>query len=234
MFGIRATQAGVAYFAQVLLARWMGVDEYGRYAFAWTWALWWLLFLSDWVAVPDDLGSQDADLGSVNPLVVVFVALSPFGPTIAAFVMTAIHRGRAGVRALWKRFWNLDINWRWLVVIFAFWPGLRLITNLVGQATTGESAPLLTHPDEVWVFIPVLIVSTFINGGMSEEFGWRGYALPRLQARYSAVTASIILGIIEGIWHYPLIIIGTWWQDSIVLLLYWFILTAILLSLIHI
>ena len=63
---------------------------------------------------------------------------------------------------------------------------------------------------------------------MSEEFGWRGYALPRLQARYSAVTASIILGIIEGIWHYPLIIIGTWWQDSIVLLLYWFILTAIL------
>ncbi len=197
-------------------------------AFGWTWFWWWLLFLSDWIAVPEGLGSQEADFTGANPLIIVLVALSPFGPTIGGFVMTAINEGRAGVKALWKRFWNLSINWKWLLVILLFWPGLRLLTNLVGQVTSGESFPLLVHPDEVWVFIPALIIGTLVNGGMSEEFGWRGYALPRLQARFSALTSSVILGVVEGFWHYPLIIIGSWWQDSVILLLYWFVLTDIL------
>jgi membrane protease YdiL (CAAX protease family) len=197
-------------------------------AFGWTWFWWWLLFLSDWTAVPEGIGSQEAEFAGANPFVILLVALSPFGPTIAGFVMTAINEGRAGVKSLWKRFWNLDINWKWLLVILLLWPGLRLITNLVGQLTSGEGLPLLAHPDEIWVFIPVLVVGTFINGGMSEEFGWRGYALPRLQARFSALTSSVILGVIEGAWHYPLIIIGSWWQDSVILLLYWFVLTDIL------
>lgn len=196
-------------------------------AFGWTWFWWWLLFLSGWIAVPEGVGSQEADFAGANPLIILLVALSPFGPTIAGFVMTAVHEGRAGVKALWKRFWNLNISWKWLLVILLWWPGLRLITNLVGQLTTGESFPLLANPDQVWVFIPALIIGTLVNGGMSEEFGWRGYALPRFQARFNALTSSVILGIIEGIWHYPLIIIGSWWQDSVILLLYWFVLTDV-------
>ena len=44
-----------------------------------------------------------------------------------------------------------------------------LLSNLVGQIVTGNLTPLLLHPDQIWVFIPPLIISTFINGGMSEE-----------------------------------------------------------------
>ena len=197
-------------------------------AFGWTWIWWYVLFISGWVTVPEGLGSQAADLGAAGPLIILLVALSPFGPTIGGFVLTAINEGKSGVKALWKKFWNLRINWKWLVVIFLFWPFLRLLTNLVGQVVTGETYPLLANPDQVWVFIPVLIVSTFINGGMSEEFGWRGYALPRLQVKFNALTASVILGVIEGLWHYPLIIIGTWWQDSVLELIFWFVLTVIL------
>ena len=60
---------------------------------------------------------------------------------------------------------------------------------------------------------------------MSEEFGWRGDALARLQARFSALTSSVVLGLVDGLWHYPLIIIGSWWQDSVLLLLQWFVIT---------
>ncbi|MEN8172890.1 MAG: type II CAAX endopeptidase family protein [Chloroflexota bacterium] len=198
-------------------------------AFGWTWFWWWVLFLSGWVTVPDSIGSRETELGGgAGPMIILLVALSPFGPTIASFVLTAIHEGKTGVKALWKRFWNLNINWKWLLVILFLWPSLRLITNLIGQVISGETYPLLANPDQFWIFIPGLIISTFINGGMSEEFGWRGYALPRLQAKFNALTASLILGVIEGLWHYPLIIIGTWWQDSLIELIYWFVITVIL------
>ena len=197
-------------------------------AFGWTWLWWWVLFLSGWVTVPEEIGSRAADVsGDISALIILLVALSPFGPTIGGFVLTGLNEGKAGVKALWKRFWNLKINWMWLLVIILWWPLLRLLTNLVGQLVEGESYPLLVYPDQVWIFIPSLIVSTFINGGMSEEFGWRGYALPRLQAKFNALTSSTLLGIIEGLWHYPLIIIGSWWQDNVFELILWFVITDI-------
>ncbi|MEM2109411.1 MAG: CPBP family intramembrane glutamic endopeptidase [Candidatus Odinarchaeota archaeon] len=39
---------------------------------------------------------------------------------------------------------------------------------------------------------------------LQEEFGWRGYALPRFQAKYSALISSVVLGIIWAVWHFPL------------------------------
>jgi membrane protease YdiL (CAAX protease family) len=48
--------------------------------------------------------------------------------------------------------------------------------------------------------IPAL-VTPFIMSGMAEEFGWRGYVLPRFQARWNALTSSIILGVIWACWH---------------------------------
>ena len=43
-------------------------------------------------------------------------------------------------------------------------------------------------------------------GAFGEEFGWRGFALDRLQARWNALVSSMILGVIWGVWHAPLIL----------------------------
>ncbi|MBE2240931.1 MAG: CPBP family intramembrane metalloprotease [Caldilineaceae bacterium] len=50
---------------------------------------------------------------------------------------------------------------------------------------------------------------------MTEETAWRGFALPRLQSRYSALNASLILGILWGIWHLPLWFIPDSFQSTL-------------------
>jgi len=46
-----------------------------------------------------------------------------------------------------------------------------------------------------------------------EELGWRGYALPRLLARYRPVYASLILGAMHALWHWPLILAPHSWMS---------------------
>jgi hypothetical protein len=53
-----------------------------------------------------------------------------------------------------------------------------------------------------------LLFMIFPGTAMGEELGWRGFALPRLQAGRSALTASLILGALWGGWHFPLYVTG--------------------------
>ncbi|HEC23758.1 MAG TPA: CPBP family intramembrane metalloprotease [Chloroflexi bacterium] len=54
-----------------------------------------------------------------------------------------------------------------------------------------------------WAGLPFLFLSMFLSY-VWEEIGWRGFALPRLQQRYSALVASLIMGALAFLWHLPL------------------------------
>ncbi|MFO7794919.1 MAG: CPBP family intramembrane glutamic endopeptidase [Promethearchaeati archaeon] len=73
-----------------------------------------------------------------------------------------------------------------------------LIYILIGGESPGID-PSLT--------LPLLVFNLFytlFSGPLSEELGWRGFALPRLQSRFTALLSSIILGFIWASWHLPL------------------------------
>lgn len=131
----------------------------------------------------------------------IILTLSAWGPMIAAFVVTAFTEGKSGVGALWRRFWNRNMTTRWLLVTMLTLPVVQLAANLVTRLMDGQSHPIFFSYDPAWTIITMFIIA-FVFNGMLEEFGWRGYVLPRFQARWNALTSSLILGVLWAAWHF--------------------------------
>jgi membrane protease YdiL (CAAX protease family) len=125
----------------------------------------------------------------------IFGFLALFGPTAAATIVTACTDGRAGVGNLFRSLAIWRVGLRWYVVAL----GLPALLSL---AAAGLSlvfgAPADIHVSELSPLTAILFILV-----IGEELGWRGYALPRLQARYGGLGASLILGILWAAWHLP-------------------------------
>jgi membrane protease YdiL (CAAX protease family) len=153
------------------------------------------------------LGIFDPDMPTsiTDPIILFFILIvlpGAFGPSLAAFIMTRLSEGKPGVKALWKRFWNRNLSLKWVMVTLLSYDALRLVANLVARTIDGQPYPMVDTSTPIWMTIP-LFIQAFILSGMGEEFGWRGYALPRFQARWNALTSSIILGLVWASWHIP-------------------------------
>jgi membrane protease YdiL (CAAX protease family) len=158
----------------------------------------WLTWLP-YVLSEDGLGVLALHLPSL------YVAIGAFtGPFLAGFLMTAVVSGRQGTHALLKRFvlWRVGIGWH-LFAIF----GIPAIALLGALTLPGALAALTQHAlvSSLLVYLPALIV-TFIIAAGGEEPGWRGFALPRLQERYGPLIGTLILGVLWGGWHFPLVL----------------------------
>lgn len=129
--------------------------------------------------------------------------VAPFGPFVGAFILTYLKTGVAGTRDLLKKGFDPRIGKVWYLPILLLWPSIAGL-SLLGASWSGAHIPELAVLSQpllaVWNFIYIL----FLGGPLQEEFGWRGYALPRLQANRSALSSSVILGLLWAVWHLPL------------------------------
>ena len=137
--------------------------------------------------------------------------LQPLSPDIAAFVVAAAAFGMIGVRRLVRgyRLWGGGVGWRrglWA------WALMVLIFLAMSLVTAGLNYLFAPPGSFEWVSTPVLslafplalLASVFLDvGGVTEETGWRGFALPLLQERTTPLAASLIVGALWGIWHFP-------------------------------
>lgn len=135
---------------------------------------------------------------------VVYQAISIWSPTISAVILSGLLGGMPAVGKLLRGFTIWRVNYRWyLAALFLFIGPLifALFYIMLGFEYVGID-PSLTALTAV-----LALMSTLYLGPLSEEAGWRGFALPRLQERFSALTSSVILGIIWGCWHLPLYLV---------------------------
>jgi membrane protease YdiL (CAAX protease family) len=128
--------------------------------------------------------------------------LGVFGPFAAAALVT---RATGGSVRVWLR---TSFRWRqpkrWYAAVIAF-PVLLAAVASAEFALLGERLDFGLVGERAAAFLPLLIYCLLLNGG-PEEFGWRGFALPRLQERFSPVRATFALGIPWGLWHLPLLL----------------------------
>jgi membrane protease YdiL (CAAX protease family) len=128
--------------------------------------------------------------------------IGQFGPVLAAFIITAIVYGRVGVRDLWGRVLNWRVAPRWYLTVLLL-PLIVLAAALgagflSGGFALGPFSTLLPWAS----FVPFLLYMIVFTG-FAEEPGWRGFALPHLQAKYSAARSTWIVGVLWGLWHLP-------------------------------
>ena len=161
-----------------------------------------------------------------NPYYFTLWMIAVYGPPISAFSIIFISYGKNGLKIYLKRL----LNWRFGVigiVLLISIPIIGTCANFIYIAMGGQPKEL----SEPWYILLLLSVFMLIyDPGPMEELGWRGFALPKLQQKYSALWSSIILGFIWAVWHIPAFYIAALPQSSFSLPL--FIISTIALAII--
>lgn len=130
----------------------------------------------------------------------IFYILGGVGPLLAAYLVLRALRGGDALNELFSPLFRWRVGGIWYVVAFVGYPAIWLATlGLSGSAgeELGKIGPLSR-------LIPAFLV--YVVAAIPEEVAWRGFALPRLQARHNALMASLIVGALWAIWHLPLLL----------------------------
>ena len=156
-------------------------------AFSWSWASWWLAPV----------------VQAEYP--VAFTALSlagGFGPSLAAVVVIAYGGGWVGLRH-WLKGCTAWPGWLWVALAFVL-PAVLMGLAAAIHVALGGTVPTSPAAGHIALAALNFLLVFLVGGPLGEELGWRGFALPALQARWSWRVASVVLGAIWAVWHLPL------------------------------
>ena len=145
------------------------------------------------------------------------VPVASFGPFLAALVVLAVTEGKPGIVGLLRRMGRWRVGVGWYLVALALPLALSAVAVMINIALGAQADLSMAAFDWLGIlsaFAMALLIPGF--GGAWEEPGWRGYAVPRLQAGRTALRAALILGLLIAGWHLPLIVVGeVSWTDII-------------------
>jgi hypothetical protein len=138
----------------------------------------------------------------------------PHGPAFAAVIVIALTSGRQGLREFWSRLTRFNAGFWYLAgpaLIIAYLLAAFVVNLLLG-ATAVSPFPFPSAGT---------MLALLLMGGLWEELGWTGYALPKLQERfashaYGTLAASLLMGLFRSLWHLPLVVFGSIaWYDAV-------------------
>jgi len=157
----------------------------------WTWAI--MAVIIALVPVNPEDGPQ-----FVHVALVFFVA----SPSVFGFIFARFVDGREGVRKLLSRAGRWRVSPMWYAVSLLFIPATIAISILI-SGLLGSDLSQLDVLGQLAFALPIALLAAVM-----EEFGWRGFMLPRLLKQGSALRAALIVGVVWALWHAPINIMG--------------------------
>jgi hypothetical protein len=189
------------------------------FTLSWTWTFWMLRILISNNTIDFPISEEECKY------------YGGIGPILVALILTFLGEGKSGIKSLLKR--GLDYKFKkkmWIPLLF-----LTTVTSFLAYQMINLFTPVpnIVVEIEIGEFVGGLIILLIIS--ISEEFGWRGYALDRLQdefksSKYTALISSLILGSVWGIWHLPLFFTKNEGKSHEIQYFPYFLLMAILLA----
>jgi len=162
-----------------------GLIPYFVLAYGFTWSFHFAIPLLGW----------EFSLNKVGPASLYMIGL--LGPLFGAVVVTAHAGGRDAVKTLLASALQWRFPFRWYAVALFTFPLVSF------SAIVYFERGLLFNPLAYLTFpVAALVAQLWVVIG--EEYGWRGYALPRMQTRLGSLGASLLLGVLWAGWHLPM------------------------------
>jgi membrane protease YdiL (CAAX protease family) len=143
-----------------------------------------------WVLASYNLFSSD--------LSAIFLIVGGVSPTLAAVVVATLEYGKTGPRCLFGQFRRGGFSRSWFLVAV----GIPFVLSACAVLLWVGFGGVYSLDIGGLVGFPVILAANFLMN-MLEEIGWRGYALPTLQRRYSALASSLMIGVFWTLWHWP-------------------------------
>lgn len=143
------------------------------------------------IAMGETWQYQNVTVSTPHWFIYVLTRFADFAFSIAGIIMIAVTAGRSGLRQLWQRLTRWQFSWIWYVI--GLLPLLLYgVSAIFSGALSSANVSINTIGTILFSLQAGFFVSLFLRGAFGEEFGLRGFALPRLQERMSSFRASLI------------------------------------------
>ena len=208
------------------------------------WVFFSLVFALIW---PKGIAGAAYSLGLLSePPSAILNVLYFFGtPLIASLIVVAVTRGRQGLKELVGHLFRWRVEWQWFFVSLLIYPLVTLIAFAISSLASGgrwtvammwqtgfenlqeNAARIGLNPGNTWQIFAVLVAVSLIVP-IFEEGGWRAFAIPRLQEKYSALVSGLVMGVTWSVWHLPSFF--TVGSDHYGISFLWFLMTLVSVS----
>jgi len=128
--------------------------------------------------------------------------LASFGPALAALLLTGYIEGRSGVKRILADVLSVSRNRKWIAAAFGL-AGLAVLIPLAVLVYIHKVSLARVTVQRLLFLIPNFFLNLLFFGSAADEIGWRGFLLPKLQQTRSAVSASVFIGLLWGLWQLP-------------------------------
>lgn len=155
---------------------------------------------------PGGIPGTTAQIEKLFPIALMTLLV---GPSVAGILLTGLIYGREGFREFLSRLLKWRVSVRWYVVALLATPFLVTVTLLVLSLSSPAFLPgIFTTDDKASLLLSGIAVG--LMGGLLEELGWTGFAVPKLRLRYGVLTTGLIVGFLWGAWHF----LVTFWASG--------------------